>query len=118
MNARVTGGEHKKTSISDHSITQHIHFIFERAVRKFSDDLDLWNQYFEYCIQQDANRMLSKAFPRYEHRVVLWTAWLLFLHVCTDALSHSQQSCVFMAQRAFVASERCLVVAQGCCVGV
>jgi hypothetical protein len=37
---RHTSG--KKKSLADYAIVRRIHFIFERAVRKFKTDLSLW----------------------------------------------------------------------------
>jgi len=39
----IKGSE--KRSVSDNSIGMRIHFIFERAVRKFGNDTHLWKQF-------------------------------------------------------------------------
>lgn len=51
---RQTSG--KKKTLADYAIVRRIHFIFERAVRKFKTDLSLWTAWLEYCRSSNSNR--------------------------------------------------------------
>eukprot|EP00232_Nephroselmis_pyriformis_P022377 CAMPEP_0182871328 /NCGR_PEP_ID=MMETSP0034_2-20130328/11054_1 /TAXON_ID=156128 /ORGANISM="Nephroselmis pyriformis, Strain CCMP717" /LENGTH=338 /DNA_ID=CAMNT_0025003873 /DNA_START=81 /DNA_END=1094 /DNA_ORIENTATION=- len=54
----------EKASISDHSVSRRIHFIYERATRKFKGDLRLWLRYFEFCRASGSTKSLSKIISR------------------------------------------------------
>lgn len=41
---RAIGG---KLSLADYAITRRIHFLYERALRKFKSDLGLWYKWLE-----------------------------------------------------------------------
>lgn len=41
-------------------ITKRIHFIYERATRKFKADLSLWLAWMQYCRQSKSHTMMSK----------------------------------------------------------
>lgn len=45
-------------------ILRRIHFIYERAFRKFWGDLRLWMAYFDFCKTTKANKLMSKALTR------------------------------------------------------
>lgn len=49
---------------SDVSANRRISFIFDRALRKFGDNVGLWEQYIEFCRRSGSSRALSKIFPR------------------------------------------------------
>eukprot|EP00775_Hariotina_reticulata_P012876 gene12876-13002_t len=55
---RYTSGRSfgKKKTLADYAIVRRIHFIFERAVRKFKIDLSLWTTWLEYCRSSNSNR--------------------------------------------------------------
>lgn len=53
-----------KRSVSDHSIGRRIHYIYDRALRKFSGDVDLWLQYFTWAESVGASKALSRAYAR------------------------------------------------------
>ena len=41
-----------------------IHFIYERATRKFRGDLDLWRRWLAYCRASKSNKQTSKTLTR------------------------------------------------------
>ena len=46
------------------SCVKHIHFIFDRAVKKFCGDLDLWLEWINYAKSEMSSKVLSKIFAR------------------------------------------------------
>ena len=44
--------------------TRHIHFIFERALRKYPSDMRLWGSYIDFCAHNKAERSGSHALGR------------------------------------------------------
>jgi hypothetical protein len=54
----------KKKSIADYAIVRRIHFIFERAVRRFRSDLSLWTAWLEFCRASNSNRRLGRVVGR------------------------------------------------------
>ena len=50
---------------SDHSIVERIIFTFERMVRKYSGDLNVWLKYVEYCESYNYENRLAGLYPRY-----------------------------------------------------
>jgi U3 small nucleolar RNA-associated protein 6 len=46
------------------SCVQHIHFIFDRAVKKFRGDVDLWLEWIAYAKSEMSSKVLSKIFAR------------------------------------------------------
>lgn len=59
-----------------------VHFIFERAVRKFKRDLSIWTRWLEFCRATRSNRRLSRVAARalqlHPNAPGLWTyaaAW-------------------------------------------
>jgi hypothetical protein len=54
----------KKKTLADFSIVRRIHFIFERAVRKFKTDLGIWTAWLEFCRSSNSNRRLSRVVAR------------------------------------------------------
>jgi len=53
-----------KGSISDHSIKQRIHYLYDRALRKFPSDVQLWMAYIDWCQLVDASKAAAKAIGR------------------------------------------------------
>eukprot|EP00218_Dolichomastix_sp_CCMP3274_P008299 CAMPEP_0170135540 /NCGR_PEP_ID=MMETSP0033_2-20121228/2529_1 /TAXON_ID=195969 /ORGANISM="Dolichomastix tenuilepis, Strain CCMP3274" /LENGTH=608 /DNA_ID=CAMNT_0010371141 /DNA_START=25 /DNA_END=1851 /DNA_ORIENTATION=+ len=49
---------------ADHCITQRIHFTFERALKRYPQDLSLWRRYFEFCKASKSNKVLSRVLAR------------------------------------------------------
>lgn len=49
-----------KASIADRALMRRIHFIFERATRKFPGDLRLWLAWLEFCQAQSSKRIFSR----------------------------------------------------------
>ena len=66
----------KKGSVSDSSGTRRVHFIFNRALKRFRFDVKLWFQYFDFCIRSKSAKLLSKAFSQalqlHPHNTALW----------------------------------------------
>mmetsp|Transcript_22822 Transcript_22822/g.58091 ORF Transcript_22822/g.58091 Transcript_22822/m.58091 type:complete len:681 (-) Transcript_22822:163-2205(-) len=63
-------------------IIRRIHFIFDRATRKFKADLSLWVDWLKYCKQSKSSKQFSKvvtkALHRHSHVAALWieaAAW-------------------------------------------
>ena len=56
--------EDARTGSSDHSMSRRIHFIYERALRRFKNDLQLWVEYIEYCRHTRASKRIQKVIPR------------------------------------------------------
>lgn len=53
--------EKKKQSVSDTATIKRIHFIYNRALRKFRGDLALWNSYFDFCRKNGSHLRLQRA---------------------------------------------------------
>lgn len=54
-----------KTTVSkDASILQRIHSIFNRALSKFSSNVDLWDKYIEFCASAGSSNQLNKILMR------------------------------------------------------
>jgi U3 small nucleolar RNA-associated protein 6 len=68
----------KKATSSDFASTRRIHFIYERCLRAFSDDVDLWEKLIEHCIQSRSSKRLGKIFPRVlQHHPLKTRFWVL-----------------------------------------
>jgi len=76
----------RKVWRSDFGSVKRIHFIYERSIRKFGNDLDLWRQFFKFCLNVGSNRALSKAYPRY--LMIIWKH--THIHVTTEHSKHIQ----------------------------
>lgn len=57
-------GEAAKQTIADYAIVRRVHFIFERAVRKFKRDLSLWSAWLQFCRATHSYRRLSRVAAR------------------------------------------------------
>lgn len=51
---------HGKPSLADHAGVRRVHFIFERATRKFAGDLGLWSRWLAYCRASGSTRRTSR----------------------------------------------------------
>lgn len=49
---------------SDNSVVNRTHFIFERMIRRYKSDLNVWLKYVEFCESIGANGKLGTLFPR------------------------------------------------------
>ncbi len=49
-----------KKTLADYAIVRRVHFIFERATRKFRSDLSLWTRWLEFCRDSSSSKQLSK----------------------------------------------------------
>lgn len=55
-----------KPLISDFSVRNRIYFIFERMVKKYKGDLNVWMKYVEYCEASGNLDRLNTIYPRYD----------------------------------------------------
>ena len=80
--------ETTKLSVSDHSSKRRISFIYERALRKFNNDVALWLQYIEFCRKSGASKKLNKIFPRaLQHHPLVPLLWI---RACTWEFDDNQ----------------------------
>lgn len=49
-----------KISLADHAGVRRVHFIFERATRKFPSDLRIWTMWLEYCRETKSVKRVSR----------------------------------------------------------
>ena len=49
-----------KKGLAEHAIVRRIHFIYERATRKFRGDLRLWSAWLDFCKDTGSKRKLSQ----------------------------------------------------------
>lgn len=54
----------KKTTLSDHAGMRRIHFIFDRACRKFRAETKWWLQWIDYSLRTNAAKASSRIFAR------------------------------------------------------
>lgn len=79
---RSSRGITGKKSLADFCIIRRIHFIYERATRKFRGDLGLWSRWLRFCQSSGSgrqmSRVLTKALQLHSGSAALWTyaaAW-------------------------------------------
>ncbi|KAG1662062.1 hypothetical protein FOA52_005309 [Chlamydomonas sp. UWO 241] len=65
-----------KKSIAETAIVKRVHFIYERASRKFKSDLQLWLDWLAYCKKTKSSKqhskVVTKALSRHATTPVLW----------------------------------------------
>ncbi|MEW5311765.1 MAG: hypothetical protein WDW38_003451 [Sanguina aurantia] len=70
------GGIKGKKGLAEMCMIRRIHFIYERATRKFKADLQLWLKWVEFCKRSDSTKQLSKvitkALQRHASVAALW----------------------------------------------
>lgn len=78
-----------KDSLCDRAITRRIMFIYERAVRKFKADLEMWFRYLEYCRAHGGTRQIQKVGCRFFIVIIIHSNYLKcdVIQVITRALS-------------------------------
>lgn len=64
LHRRKERGITGKKSLSDYCITRRIHFIYERATRKFRGDLSLWSRWLAFCQRTGSSRQMSRALTK------------------------------------------------------
>lgn len=76
-----------KATLSDHAGKRRIHFIFERASRKFPSDLRIWTMWLSYCRETKSMKrvstVLAKALQFHPTSAGLWShaaAWEMQHH--------------------------------------
>jgi U3 small nucleolar RNA-associated protein 6 len=53
-----------KRSLADYGLLRRIHFIFDRATRKFKGNLSVWMAWLEFCKSSRSSRQVSKVVTR------------------------------------------------------
>jgi hypothetical protein len=53
-----------RVTLSDYSILRHVHNLYNRALRRFPGDVELWVQYLEWAQKSSNSKLLGKVFPR------------------------------------------------------
>lgn len=81
LRSRMMGGSGKR-SLADYCIVRRVHFVLERATRKFRGDLRLWVRWLDFCrashSSRQTSRVLAKAIKLHPTVPGLWTraaAW-------------------------------------------
>ena len=54
----------KGMTLSDHSLVQRVHGIYSKALKRFSGDVSLWIQYFEWCKAVKSSKALGSNYAR------------------------------------------------------
>lgn len=52
------------SAAGDHAVIRRIHFIYERALRKFRGDLTIWVDFFTFCRRHGGGKALSRALAK------------------------------------------------------
>jgi U3 small nucleolar RNA-associated protein 6 len=75
-------------SLADYGIVRRIHFIFDRATRKFKGDMGIWMAWLKFCKDSNSrhqvSKVLAKALKLHPSAPYLWAyaaAW------CAAAIS-------------------------------
>ena len=53
-----------RSSLGDFAGVKRVHFLFDRALRKFGSDLALWLRYLDFAKRTGSSKALSQIFPR------------------------------------------------------
>ena len=53
-------------TVSDHSLVKRQFQIFERGLKKFKSDVDLWIQYIQVAKREGARTLIGKVVARYD----------------------------------------------------
>jgi len=74
---RAAAGTRRK-SLADRAGPRRVHFIFNRATRKFRGDLALWTAWLDYCAatgaEKAASRVAARALALHPRAAPLWAA--------------------------------------------
>jgi tetratricopeptide (TPR) repeat protein len=54
----------RKSSVSNYSMMQRVFTIFYRAMRRFSNDINLWLQFLDWAIGVGSTKQVTRLFPR------------------------------------------------------
>ena len=60
INAYALSTPTGKKTVADVAIVRRIHFIYDRATRKFKSDVQLWMTWIEFCKKSKSSKQLSK----------------------------------------------------------
>ena len=58
-------GPNKKKKIRKYSGLKRIHQLYQRALKKYFSNPDLWIQYINFSIHSGSNRVLNRAFSQF-----------------------------------------------------
>ncbi len=65
-----------KQTVADHAMVRRVHFIYERATRKFKSDLGLWCAWLDWCKASNSTKQMgkvaSKALKLHSTEAGLW----------------------------------------------
>ena len=61
---RKRSSPQEKPTFGDRSIVQHLHFIFQRATKRFPGDIAIWVQYLDFCEHTKSTKQFSKTVSR------------------------------------------------------
>lgn len=65
-----------KKSLSDYVAIRRIHFLFDRTLKRFPNDVSIWNQYFGFCKYVKSykvlNRVFAKAIQKHPTNISFW----------------------------------------------
>jgi hypothetical protein len=68
----------RRESAADHGARRRVHFVYERATRRFRRDASLWSSWLDYCRETRSGRRLSrvaaKALRAMPHEPGFWVA--------------------------------------------
>ncbi|KAK9828324.1 hypothetical protein WJX74_008746 [Apatococcus lobatus] len=64
VHRREERGMAGKHTMSEWAIPRRIHFIYDRALRRFKGDLDLWTRWLQHCRAAGSPRQMSKVLTR------------------------------------------------------
>ncbi|KAJ1554188.1 U3 snoRNP protein [Nowakowskiella sp. JEL0078] len=53
-----------KLNATDSSIVRRIHSLYNKALKKWNADVELWNLYFEWAIKEGSNKALGRSFAK------------------------------------------------------
>lgn len=67
--------EGNKKSLSDTAILRRIHFIFDRAARKFKSDIQLWLDWLAFCRCRKSSKQHSKVGLRVQQLALLYMSF-------------------------------------------
>lgn len=64
VHRKAERGMAAKHTLSEWAIPRRIHFIYDRALRRFKGDLDLWTRWLQHCRAAGSPRQMSKVLTR------------------------------------------------------
>lgn len=84
-------GIKKKNTVSEHAITRRIFGIFDRALRRFPGDVNLWKQYLDMARSSRSYKAVSRIFGRYVAVPVCKSVCMCECGACAQAPARSSE---------------------------